>query len=46
MEVCLNGMPIKMLVDSGSNVTIVTAEVKFLIKLNLKVTSWHCQQRS
>ena len=26
MEVRLNGMPIKMLVDSGSNVTIVTAE--------------------
>ena len=44
MEVRLNGMPIKMLVDSGSNVTIVTAE--FLIKLNLKVTSLHCQQRS
>ena len=27
MEVRLNGMPIKMLVDSCSNVTIVTAEV-------------------
>ena len=27
MEVRLNGMPIKMLVDCGSNVTIVTAEV-------------------
>ena len=27
MEVRLNGMPIKMLVDSGSNVTIVIAEV-------------------
>ena len=27
MEVRLNGMPIKMLVDCGSNVTIITAEV-------------------
>ena len=32
MEVRLNGMPIKMLVDSGSNVTIVTAEVFNKIK--------------
>ena len=32
MEVRLNGMPIKMLVDSGSNVTIVTAEVFNIIK--------------
>ena len=32
MEVCLNGMLIKMLVDSGSNVTIVTAEVFKKIK--------------
>ena len=32
MEVHLNGMPIKMLVDSGSNVTIVTAEVFNKIK--------------
>ena len=32
MEVRLNGMPIKMLVDSGCNVTIVTAEVFNKIK--------------
>ena len=32
MEVHLNGMPIKMLVDCGSNVTIVTAEVFNKIK--------------
>ena len=32
MEVHLNGMPIKMLLDSGSNVTIVTAEVFNKIK--------------
>ena len=32
MEVRLNGMPIKMLVDSGSNVTIVTVEVFNKIK--------------
>ena len=32
MEVRLNGMPIKLLVDSGSNVTIVTAEVFNKIK--------------
>ena len=32
MEVRLNGMPIKMLVDSGSNVTTVTAEVFNKIK--------------
>ena len=32
MEVRLNGMPIKMLVDSGSIVTIVTAEVFNKIK--------------
>ena len=32
MEVRLNGMPIIMLVDSGSNVTIVTAEVFNKIK--------------
>ena len=32
MEVRLNDMPIKMLVDSGSNVTIVTAEVFNKIK--------------
>ena len=32
MEVLMNGMPIKMLVDSGSNVTIVTAEVLNKIK--------------
>ena len=32
MEVRLNGMPIKMLVDSGSNVTIVIAEVFNKIK--------------
>ena len=32
MEVRLNGMPIKMLVDSGSNMTIVTAEVFNKIK--------------
>ena len=37
MEVRLNGMPIKMLVDSGSNVTIVTAEVFNKIKL-------HCEK--
>ena len=34
MEVRLNGVPIKMLVDSGSNVTIVTAEVLNKIKFN------------
>ena len=32
MEVCLNGMPIKMLVDFGSNVTIITDEVFNKIK--------------
>ena len=32
MEVRLNSMPIKMLVDSGSNVTIVTTEVFNKIK--------------
>ena len=32
MEVCLNGMPIKMLVDCGSNVTLITAEVFNKIK--------------
>ena len=32
MEVRLNGMPIKMLVDCGSNVTIITAEVFNKIK--------------
>ena len=32
MEVRLNGMPIKKIVDSGSNVTIVTAEVFNKIK--------------
>ena len=33
MEVRLNGMPIKMLVDCGSNVTIVTAEIFNKIKI-------------
>ena len=37
MEVLLNGMPIKMLVDSSSNVTIVTAEVFNKIILNFKL---------
>ena len=32
MKVRLNGMPIKMLVDCGSNVTIITAEVFNKIK--------------
>ena len=32
MEVRLNGMPIKMLVDCGTNVTIITAEVFNKIK--------------
>ena len=32
MEVRLNGMPIKMLVDCGSNVTLITAEVFNKIK--------------
>ena len=32
MEVRLNGMPIKMLVDCGSNLTIITAEVYNKIK--------------
>ena len=32
MEVRLNGMPIKMLIDCGSNVTIITAEVFNKIK--------------
>ena len=32
MEVRLNGMPIKMLVDCGNNVTLITAEVFNKIK--------------
>ena len=43
-EVHLNSMPIKMLVDCGSNVTLITAEV--FNKIKFKGHNRHCQQRS